>query len=50
VILLNAGAVLYVCDLADTIEAGYHAARDTIGTGAARNTLDRLVAVSQGTA
>jgi anthranilate phosphoribosyltransferase len=50
VVLLNAGAVLYVCDLADTIEAGYHAARDTIGTGAARNTLDRLVAVSQGTA
>jgi len=50
IVLLNAGAVLYVCDRADSIHAGYEQALELIRTGAARDTLTRLVAVSQGTA
>lgn len=42
VILVNAGAAVYVAGLTDTIEAGVEAARDAIETGAAGDALDRM--------
>lgn len=50
IVLLNAGAVLYVCEKAGSIREGYDRALELVRTGAARDTLTRLVAVSQGTA
>jgi len=47
-VLLNAGAALVVADRAATIEDGIAAARDVIDGGAAKATLARLVAVSNG--
>ncbi|AFK20150.1 anthranilate phosphoribosyltransferase [Haloferax mediterranei ATCC 33500] len=41
-ILANAGAALYVADLADSLEDGVDAARDAIDTGAAKAKLDAL--------
>ncbi|MCR6672665.1 anthranilate phosphoribosyltransferase [Devosia ginsengisoli] len=47
-VLLNAGAALLVADKVGTIEDGIALARATIDTGKARDTLARLVAVSNG--
>lgn len=47
-VLLNAGAALLVADKVATIEDGIALARDTIDTGKAKETLERLVAVSNG--
>ena len=47
-VLLNAGAALLVADKVDSIEDGIALARDTIDSGKARQTLARLVAVSNG--
>lgn len=47
-VLLNAGAGLLVADRVDTIETGIALARDAVDSGKAKNTLARLVAVSNG--
>ena len=47
-VLLNAGAALLVADKVATIEDGIALARETIDAGKARDTLARLVAVSNG--
>ncbi|ELZ78309.1 anthranilate phosphoribosyltransferase [Haloferax larsenii JCM 13917] len=41
-ILANAGAAIYVADLADSLEAGVETAREAIDTGAAEAKLDAL--------
>jgi anthranilate phosphoribosyltransferase len=46
VVLLNAGAALFVAGEADTVKAGIAAAAAAIDSGQARHVLDRLVAVS----
>ncbi len=45
-VLLNAGAALFVADCADSLEAGVALASETIDAGKATDTLERLVAVS----
>jgi anthranilate phosphoribosyltransferase len=47
VVVLNSGAALFVAGQADSIRDGMGRAADAIDTGAARETLARLVAVSQ---
>jgi anthranilate phosphoribosyltransferase len=47
-VLLNAGAALFVADRVDTVETGIAVARDAIDSGKAKDTLARLVAVSNG--
>lgn len=47
-VLLNAGAALLVADKVTTIEDGIAMARDVLDAGKAKNTLARLVAVSNG--
>ena len=47
-VLLNAGAALLVADKVATIEDGIALARDVIDSGKAKQTLARLVAVSNG--
>lgn len=47
-VLLNAGAALLVADKVATMEDGIALARDTIDSGKAKQTLARLVAVSNG--
>jgi anthranilate phosphoribosyltransferase len=47
VVLLNAGAALFVAGHSDTVQAGIGAARAAIDTGAARDVLAKLVAISQ---
>lgn len=47
-VLLNAGAALLVADKVTTIEDGIALARETIDSGKAKDTLARLVAVSNG--
>jgi anthranilate phosphoribosyltransferase len=47
VVLLNAGAALYVAGLADTIQAGVARAADELDSGRARRTLDDVVTASQ---
>tara|TARA_R110002020_G_scaffold6295_23_gene26412 strand:+ start:8476 stop:9495 length:1020 start_codon:yes stop_codon:yes gene_type:complete len=47
-VLLNAGAALLVADRVDSIEDGIALARDAIDTGKAKDTIARLVAVSNG--
>ena len=49
-VLLNAGAALLVADKVTSIEDGIAMARAAIDSGAAKNTLARLVAVSNGRA
>lgn len=49
-VLLNAGAALLVADKVTSIEDGIAMARVAIDSGAAKNTLARLVAVSNGRA
>ena len=47
IVLLNAGAALYVADLADTFADGLVKARKTIDSGAAAAKLEQLVAFSK---
>ena len=47
VVLLNAGATLYVAGLADSMAAGVDCARQTLASGAAATTLRALVAFGQ---
>lgn len=44
VVLLNAGAAIYVCGAAQSIEAGIERARAAISSGAAKQKLDQFVA------
>ena len=48
IVLLNSAAALFVADRVDTIDTGIALARDAIDSGKARQTLARLVAVSNG--
>jgi anthranilate phosphoribosyltransferase len=50
IVVLNAGAALFVADIAHSLEQGVAAAQQAIDSGAAASTLDRLVAASQATA
>jgi anthranilate phosphoribosyltransferase len=47
VVLLNAGAALYVCGRADSLEAGVTLAAQSIDSGEARRRLVALVELSQ---
>jgi anthranilate phosphoribosyltransferase len=47
IVCLNAGATLYVADLAPDIAAGVAMAKAAIASGAARNTLDKFIAATQ---
>jgi len=47
IVCLNAGATLYVADLAPDIAAGIAMAKAAIASGAARSTLDRFIAATQ---
>ena len=49
IVLLNAGAAIYVADRADTLGEGIELARAAIASGAAREKLRQLVAFSQHT-
>jgi anthranilate phosphoribosyltransferase len=44
VVLLNAGAAIYVCGVAPSIETGIERARKAIASGAAKQKLDQFVA------
>ena len=46
-LLMNAGAAIYVADLADSIEAGIAKAREVIASGAAQAKMDALMKLSQ---
>jgi anthranilate phosphoribosyltransferase len=46
IVLLNAGAALFVAELADSIAAGIDKARAVVASGAARAKLDRFVAAT----
>ena len=46
IVLLNAGAALYACDLAASIEEGIERAREAVSSGAARRKLDEFVAAT----
>ncbi len=48
IVLLNAGAALYVADKAEDLQAGIDLASETIDTGRAQETLAKLVDVSGG--
>ncbi len=47
IVLLNAGAALYAANVADSIGSGIGLAREALDSGAARRTLDKLVATTQ---
>lgn len=47
IVCLNAGAVLYVADVAPTIASGIQMAQAAIASGAARQKLDQFVAATQ---
>lgn len=47
IVLLNAGAALYVAELAESIAAGIEQARAAVASGAARAKLDRFVAATR---
>jgi anthranilate phosphoribosyltransferase len=47
IVCLNAGATLYVADLAPDIATGIAMAKAAIATGAARSTLDQFIAATQ---
>ena len=47
VVLLNAGAALFVAGAEESVEAGLRRAADAIDSGAARRTLDRMVRSSR---
>jgi len=46
IVQMNAGAAIYVAGLADTLEAGVAKADQVIASGAAKNKLDQLIALS----
>jgi anthranilate phosphoribosyltransferase len=46
IVAANAGAAIYVCGLADSLEAGVERARGVLASGAARRKLDELVEFS----
>jgi anthranilate phosphoribosyltransferase len=48
IVLLNSAAALFVADRVDTIDTGIALARDALDSGKAKQTLARLVAVSNG--
>ena len=48
--MLNAGAALFVANVAHSLDEGIAAAQQAIDSGAAASTLDRLVAASQAAA
>jgi anthranilate phosphoribosyltransferase len=47
IVLLNAGAALYVADVAESIAAGIDKARAVVASGAARAKLDRFVSATR---
>jgi anthranilate phosphoribosyltransferase len=47
IVLLNAGASLYVSGVADSLRDGVDRAREAIESGAARQRLDKLVELSR---
>jgi anthranilate phosphoribosyltransferase len=47
IVCLNAGATLYVADLVPDITAGIAMAKAAISSGAASNTLNKLIAATQ---
>jgi len=47
IVLLNAGAALYVAELGDSIDAGVELARAAVASGAARAKLDQFVAATR---
>ena len=47
VVLLNAGAALYVAGLAGSIQAGIARAADELGSGRAQRKVEQVVAASQ---
>jgi len=47
IVVLNAGAAIYVAGLASTLKAGVEKADQAIASGEARNRLDRLVVLTQ---
>lgn len=48
IVCLNAGAVLYVADVAPSISEGFQIAQAAIASGAARQKLDQFIAATQG--
>lgn len=48
IVLLNAGAAIYVAGVSDTLENGVKKAAETIASGAAKEKLQQLVKVSNG--
>ncbi len=48
IVLLNAGAAIYVSGLADSLAHGVQKAADTVASGAAKNKLAQLVQISNG--
>jgi len=49
IVLLNSAAALIVADVVADLKSGADLAAEMIDTGAAKQTLDRLIAVSNGT-
>ena len=47
IVVLNAGAAIYVAGLADSLKDGVRSADRAIASGEARNRLDRLVVLTQ---
>jgi anthranilate phosphoribosyltransferase len=47
IVVLNAGAAIYAADLVESLEAGVQKAREVIASGAAREKLEALVALSK---
>jgi anthranilate phosphoribosyltransferase len=47
IVMLNAGAAIYVAGLAGSLQEGMHKADEAIASGEARNRLDRLVVLTQ---
>jgi anthranilate phosphoribosyltransferase len=50
IVLLNAGAAIYVAGVADSLQAGIDRARRAIAKGDARKKLDELVAFTRSVA
>jgi anthranilate phosphoribosyltransferase len=48
IVVLNAGAAIYVAGLAESLKDGVRKADRAIASGEARNRLDRLVVLTQG--
>lgn len=48
IVLLNAGAAIYVAGVSESLKAGVARAAEVIDSGEARNRLDQLVVVTQG--